>query len=228
MTRPQASDYDHKKQLILDKAAELFGVHGFETTTMHDVALACGASKSHVYHYFGRKEDLLFAIVSEHIRSLAAELAAIADLPLAADQRFARMVQAFVECASASRNQHLVLMHDLKFLPAEQRAEVSALQSQLLDMMVAVLRELNGALLSGSETSRPYALMVYGTMIWTFTWYRPDGPIKPAELAARMAEVFLDGLRAAQGPVINARAAEPANESGSAGCRPGSVRRPGP
>jgi AcrR family transcriptional regulator len=197
MTRPQASDYDDKKQLILDKAAELFGGHGFETTTMNDVALACGASKSHVYHYFARKEELLFAIVSEHIRSLAADLADIVHMPLAPDQRFRRLVRAFVECASASRNQHLVLMHDLKYLPEDQRDEVSALQSELLDMMDVAIREVNGQLLNGSETSKPYALMVFGTMIWTFTWYKPDGPIKPAELAARMADVFLDGIRGA-------------------------------
>lgn len=200
MTRPQASDYDDKKQLILDKAAGLFGARGFESTTMNDVALACGASKSHVYHYFSRKEDLLFAIVSEHIQSLAADLTAIVGQPLAAAERFRRMVQAFVECASASRNQHLVLMNDLKFLPEAQQAEVALLQSRLLDMMVSVLREINSPLLEHAESDKSYALMVYGTMIWTFTWYRPEGPMKPAELAARMSEVFLDGIRRAQGP----------------------------
>ena len=199
MTRPRASNYEDKKQLILDQAAALFAGRGFESTTMNDVAQACGASKSHLYHYFARKEDLLFSIISEHIQSLAAQLTEIVALPVAAEQRFQRFVDVFVQRSAASRNEHLVLMMDLKFLPDALRAQVHQLETRLVDMVSALLREINPALMKPGKVRTPYALMLFGTMIWTFTWYHPDGPVSPAELAARLSEVYLDGFRNATG-----------------------------
>lgn len=200
MTRPRANDYDEKKHLILREAAQLFGGRGFESTTMNDVAEACGTSKSHLYHYFGSKEDLLFAIISEHIESLADELTEAVSHAGSPRQRFEYLVQRFVEQASASRNEHLVLMHALKFLAEAQRQHVRQLQTQLLDLLVDTLGEINPPLLHSLAAAKSYALMVFGTMIWSFSWYRPEGEICPQELAARISEVFLDGFVSARGP----------------------------
>jgi AcrR family transcriptional regulator len=199
MTRPRASNYEDKKQLILDQAAALFAGRGFEGTTMNDVAQSCGASKSHLYHYFARKEDLLFAIISEHIQSLASQLTEIVALPSPAEQRFKRFVDVFVQRSAASRNEHLVLMMDLKFLPDGLRSQVRQLETRLVDMVSALLREINPGLMKPGKVRTPYALMLFGTMIWTFTWYHPDGPVSPAELATRLSEVYLDGFRNAKG-----------------------------
>jgi hypothetical protein len=31
-------------------------------------------------------------------------------------------------------------------------------------------------------------------MNWTITWYRPDGPLPPSEIARQFADLFLHGL----------------------------------
>lgn len=200
MTRARADDYGDKKQLILDRAAALFARQGFEGTTMIDVARACGTSKSHLYHYFARKEDLLFAIISEHITTQAAELVDIVGLPLPAEARFAHFVTVFVQRSADSRDEHLVLMNDLKFLPEAQRADVHRLETRLVDLMVSLLREINPTLMKPTTVRTPYALLLYGMVIWTFTWYRRDGAISPDELAARIADLFVNGFRNASPP----------------------------
>jgi len=105
MTRERSDSYDDKKRLILTKAAALFAQKGFETTTMMDVAKACNASKSHLYHYFPAKEDLLYAIVKEHTEMLSQALPT--------EERFDRFVTTFVEIAADCRNEQLVLTNDL-------------------------------------------------------------------------------------------------------------------
>ena len=195
MTRPRADDYGDKKQLILDRSAALFGSRGFESTTMMEVAQACGASKSHLYHYFARKEDLLFGVIREHITAQADELAAIVALPLPAEERFERFVEAFVLRSAESRNEHLVLMHDLKFLPDNERRQVRRLEKKLVDMMVGLLEDISPGTMKDARLRTPYALMLFGMIIWTFTWYEKGGAIKPAELARRMAELFVSGFR---------------------------------
>ena len=41
----------------------------------------------------------------------------------------------------------------------------------------------------------PYALLIFGMLIWTFTWYNKSGSISPKELAARISELFLCGFK---------------------------------
>ncbi len=58
------------RQRILDTALQLFGSHGYEATTMRDIAAATGYSLGLTYRYFASKEDL----VLELYRWLAARL----------------------------------------------------------------------------------------------------------------------------------------------------------
>jgi AcrR family transcriptional regulator len=195
MTRVRADDYDTKRQSILDSAAELFARKGFDSATMIDVATACGASKSHLYHYFQAKEDLLFAIVQVHITEQAAELTQIVELPLPAEERFSLYVTAFVERGARSRNEHLVLMHDLKFLPDAKRKQVRKLETRLVDLMIGLLKEINPELMAPVKTQGPYALLLFGMIIWSATWYQQSGAIPPRELADRISDLFVNGFK---------------------------------
>lgn len=196
MTRVRADDYDDKKQTILDKAAALIARKGFDQATMMDVAQACGTSKSHIYHYFPSKEELLHAIVLDHITRQAADLVRIVDLPLPAEERFSQFVESFVQGAARERDEHLILMNDLKYLPKAQLQEVRALEVQMTELLEGLLHEINPDLMQADGMRKPYALLLFGMMIWTFSWYRRRGPITPRELAQRIAELYVNGFKA--------------------------------
>jgi len=56
--------------------------------------------------------------------------------------------------------------------------------------------ELNPGLMETQRVRKPYALLLYGMMIWTFSWYRRSGDIGPQELAARISHLFVNGFKA--------------------------------
>jgi AcrR family transcriptional regulator len=196
MTRVRAEDYEDKKKLILGKAATLIARKGFDIATMMDVAKACGASKSHLYHYFPSKEELLYAIVEEHITAQAADLARLVKLPLPAEERFGFFVDSFVQGAARSRDEHIILMNDLKLLPKPLRERIRRLEVRMTVLMEELLKEMNPELMAAERVQKPYALLLYGMMIWTFTWYRRSGDIGPRELAMRISHLFVNGFRA--------------------------------
>ena len=195
MTRARAEDYEDKRQLILVKAAEHIAGKGFELTTMLEVARACGASKSHLYHYFPSKEDLLHAIVREHITVQVRQLHSIARGTQDAPQRLALFIDCFVQGAARSRNEHLILMNDLKFLPPVQREEIRRLEIEMTEMLEGLLCEVNPDLMAQQRARKPYSLLLFGMMIWTFSWYRRSGDIKPRELARRISDLFIHGFK---------------------------------
>lgn len=195
MTRTRADDYEDKKQAILDKAAALIARKGFDKATMQEVAAACGASKSHIYHYFPSKEDLLYAIVHDHITRQAEDLGRIVALPLPAEQRFTQFVDSFVRGAARERDEHIILMNELSYLPRAQLQEIRALEVRMTELLEGVLAEISPEVMAQHRVRKPYALLLYGMMIWTFSWYRRSGEISPQELAARIAHLFVHGFK---------------------------------
>ncbi len=70
-----------KKEIIKEKAEELFSANGFQNTTISDIAKAANISEATIYEHFRSKEDLLFYIPEktflELIKSLEEHLLGI-------------------------------------------------------------------------------------------------------------------------------------------------------
>ncbi|MBV9688880.1 MAG: TetR/AcrR family transcriptional regulator [Ktedonobacteraceae bacterium] len=62
-TEPQTSRGRSSRERILAHAAQLIGEQGVRGTSLDDIRLTAGASKSQLYHYFANKEDLVQAVI---------------------------------------------------------------------------------------------------------------------------------------------------------------------
>lgn len=59
---------------LVRAAVELFATHGYEQTTVADIAAAATQSRSTFFRYFATKEDVLFHDVPEHLDWLTGEI----------------------------------------------------------------------------------------------------------------------------------------------------------
>lgn len=62
-TEPQTVRGRSSRERILSHAAQLIGDQGVQGTSLDDILMAAGASKSQFYHYFANKEDLVQAVI---------------------------------------------------------------------------------------------------------------------------------------------------------------------
>lgn len=111
MPRPPRSQGAETRERILDVAQELFTQHGYDKTSLRDIADRLGITKAALYYYFERKDDILLEL---HLRlhamgtTLLDELEAAPDGParVALWPRLADgMIDFMVE------NRELVLLH---------------------------------------------------------------------------------------------------------------------
>jgi Tetracyclin repressor-like, C-terminal domain len=89
-------------------------------------------------------------------------------------------------------------MNDLKFLPDAKRKQVRTLETQLVELMISLLKEINPELMAPAKVKAPYAMLLFGMIIWTFTWYRKTGAMSPQELADRISQLFVQGFKGAR------------------------------
>ncbi|MFS0690227.1 TetR/AcrR family transcriptional regulator [Sporosarcina sp. 179-K 8C2 HS] len=63
-----------KKQLIMDKALELFAKQGFEATSVQQITDHCGISKGAFYLSFKSKDELIVALIDHFMRQFTADI----------------------------------------------------------------------------------------------------------------------------------------------------------
>ena len=99
------------KERISTKAEELFMRFGIRSVSMDDIANHLGMSKKTLYQYYADKDELVHAVVSNHITSLEHDCLVISgDAKTAIDEIFITIDQIIDEF----NNMNPMLLHDLE------------------------------------------------------------------------------------------------------------------
>jgi AcrR family transcriptional regulator len=191
MARKQAPDYEERRDAIVEQAAELFATKGFLGASVADLAQACGASKSLIYHYYPSKEDILFEVMDSHLVKLAEASAEVARSGLPAAAALKDLARRFMRLYVGAAARHKVLLNELDNLPAERRAAIVARQRTLIAELEQLLAKARPDLETAGRLT-PAAMLFFGMINWTHTWFDPEGPVS-ADAVADMASALMLG-----------------------------------
>lgn len=188
MARPQSPDYDRRRAGIVDAAAALYAKRGFQGASVADLAKVGGTSKSLIYHYFPSKDDILHAVMAEHLDALvdAAETAASGG---SSEAKLRDLTMAFMRLYVGAQDRHKVLLNELDNLSPAARADVVAKQRRVIALTETILGEI-----AAPHDARVNAMLFFGMINWTHTWFDPAGPVMPEALGARVVDLMLKGL----------------------------------
>lgn len=194
MARTRSEGYGDKKTHILNVAATMFAELGYVGCRMEDIAERCDVSKSMLYHYFSRKEDLLFEILREHVTNLNSTIEVYLGTAERKDQLeyFSGFLDKYLEQATKAREKHAVTIRDTRWLTPSQLAIQEHLERRNIELIVEVLK----VVLDGysAKEYRVYALLLIGMINWIELWFNPSGPIPRAELYDRVSLLFIKGF----------------------------------
>jgi len=70
---PVPVDHEKRRQIILDKAVELFGERGYSGVTFRDIAARCGIARTTIYRYFDDKQSVFAYAIQRLTTRLDAE-----------------------------------------------------------------------------------------------------------------------------------------------------------
>lgn len=200
MARTRSLQYPEIQRRILDKAAELFAARGFRGASIAELARACDASKAWLYHYYDSKEAILYAMLKAHMEDLLAVTRRALASAAEPEAQFRAFIRESLALYTAKPEKHVVLMNELDNLGPEQAEEIRAAQRQLVENVAGMLERIDPSLAGHPELRKPFAMMFYGLINWTYIWYDPKGAIAPDQLARLAADLFLNGFRSRPRP----------------------------
>jgi AcrR family transcriptional regulator len=193
MPRRTAGEPPRKEQ-ILAAAERLFQERGYLATSVRDIGEAVGVRGASLYHHIGSKEELLWLIASRAADEFFAALAPVMASEAAAPLKLRRAIAAHLGVITGNLDATAVYFSEWRHLKKEQRAEFArrrdAYEGQFRALLGQGMREGHFAALDEKFAAR----FVLSALNWTHQWYRPDGPMKPDELASTLADYLLHGL----------------------------------
>ncbi len=196
MARTRSENYEDIQLGILSKAAKLFASKGYERSSITDLSDACQLSRGALYHYFGSKEAILFAMLDSLVRALLKRLEQVAAPGGVPVETLARVVEAFIEYNARSPNEQIILLNDLGALSEREQNEITRIEQQIVDLVADVLIRVDTAGTITRSTKKVYTMMLVGMINYTFTWYDPEGSVSPKQFAKMATELFLNGFLA--------------------------------
>lgn len=192
MPRVRAQDYDEKARVIMDRAAALFAEVGYANAKLQTVATACGATKSMLYHYFSSKDELLSALLIEHLEQLLGDIEDVVASDLSPEERFRRFITIYVQKSAASRQRHVSAMNDVKYLPEEKQAPIIELEREVIGAAADVLGRMRPDRTAADV--KTHTMLLLGMLNWTDLWFDPEGRLSPDQLCETISRLFLHGF----------------------------------
>jgi AcrR family transcriptional regulator len=181
-TRPLRVDAARNRELLLAAAEQEFADRGL-SASVADIARRAGVAKGTVFRHFATKEDLIAAIVIEHVAVLAAAARRLGD----ADDPEAALLQ-FLTIAADQRQQH-----NVTYLLSASNADPRVIE--VSDELHAGLRTLvnrardAGAIRSDITETDVFLMMCAPVHVVEYL----DAP--PPLLWQRYLAIMFDGLR---------------------------------
>jgi AcrR family transcriptional regulator len=181
---------------VLAAATRVFYERGYADASVQDVADELGILKGSLYHYIRTKEDLLYRVLEQvhrEVQQILDEVAAVTDLPPLA--RVELYVRRQVLYALSNLERNTVYYHDIGHLSEGRRAEIVARRADHSRFIRRLLAEAQarGEIdpeLDVSLTSN----CIFGTIIWPYRWYRPDGRASRQEIVELCTRFAIGGL----------------------------------
>ncbi|OWJ79602.1 MULTISPECIES: TetR/AcrR family transcriptional regulator [Haematobacter] len=197
MARTRAQDFEEKRRVILDCAAQVFAEQGMDKASMSQIAAQAQVSKALLYHYYPGKDALIFAIIVTHLTELDSVVAEADDPALSPDQRLRQLVGSVLEAYRGADNEHKVQLNAASTLSEAQREEILMIERRIVRRFSTVLDQLNPELKDRERPLlTPVTMSLFGMMNWMYMWFREGGRISREDYADVATTLILEGIRA--------------------------------
>lgn len=171
---------DNRREDLLLAAARLFAAHGFEATSMRDIAREVGMLAGSMYYHFASKEAL---VAAAHARGVAQIVAAVSAATQGIADPWARLeagCRAHLEALLGDAVFASVVLQDFSRVSPELRARLIAQRDEYERLFGGLVEALPVA---AGVDRRLLRLMLLGALNWAPTWYR-QGAASPPQIAA--------------------------------------------
>lgn len=186
------------RERLLCTALDLFSTHGYQSTSLRDLAAQLGVQPGSIYNHIENKQSLLFELMEEAMDDLLDRTRLGLKRINTNQSRLRLFVQAFLTFQSSDPKKLTLIDREIINLSSAQRERITMLRQEYAQCLISVINtEVDGANL---PTSRMLMLarVIIG-MLQSFALYcQDDFKDSPLEVVEELTHIIIGAIVAAK------------------------------
>lgn len=182
-----------RRAQLVDVGRAVFAKHGYEGTSVEEIAARAKVSKPIVYEHFGGKEGLYAVIVDREVEHIVGQIVS-AITAGSARERLEQAVVAFLSYVKERPDGFAMLLRDAPL--SKRTGEMPALMYDLADRVGDIFTEQFRKAGFDAKSAPIYAHALVGMVAFVGQWWTETAKPPPAEVvASHLAALAWMGLR---------------------------------
>lgn len=191
--------YAANKEAILQSAARLFRMHGYDKTTVDDIAVELELSKASIYYYFPTKDDLLYQVCENAVGDALEQMSAIQNTGMTDIEKLHQLMLNHFKAFAAHADAFSVFIQELWKRDDERSRSIRRKQRKFQEGVEALVAsaQASGQFRSGNPALITFAIL--GMCHWAYQWM-PASNLSPEAIAGGFTDLLANGLLAGPHP----------------------------
>jgi AcrR family transcriptional regulator len=185
-----------RREVILERAADLFARQGVAGTTVREIAEAVGILSGSLYHHFASKDEIVEAIVNGFMADLVKRYDAVLASDLSPADRLRGLVRGSLETVADHPHATEIYQNDARYLQVEGApADVRRYAREVRTAWIQVLEQGQAAGVFRRDVPVKVVYPLLRDGLWlTARWFTPTKAYGYDELATDYVKVFVEGI----------------------------------
>ncbi|MFY8190326.1 MAG: TetR/AcrR family transcriptional regulator [Bacteroidia bacterium] len=183
-----------KTQIVL-AAAKLFKQKGYAASSMRDIAAALNIEAASLYHHIKNKEEILDIICFDMATKFLSAIAEVNDIYFNAEEKLRKAILHHVEIITEDIDKSAVFLREWRSLPESALADFLLLRNQYENEFTRIIENGIEEDLFDNVDKKFAVLSILSSVNWINEWYSADGNMNANEIAQKISDFVMGGLR---------------------------------
>jgi AcrR family transcriptional regulator len=198
MTRLAGSHGPTTAAAIRRVGLRLIHEHGFEAMSLRQLAAEVGLQPASLYNHFVTKQDLLFRLIHDHMRTLLAQTDAALDTAARPLDRLRAFIANHLLYHMEKKHEVFAANFELRSLEAKNRKVIVGLRRAYEARLITLLDNGVAAGVLHLPDTHIAAYAILAMLTGACTWYKPRGRLSKADVVALHTDLVLRGCLASE------------------------------
>lgn len=192
---PQApTSHERLRQIAL----ELFSTHGYQSTSLRDLANHLGIHAGSIYNYIESKQSLLFELLEETLEELLAETRLSLQRGGNTHNQLRRFIHTLVVFQSREQQRLALLDRETINLSGEQQERIAALRAEYAQCLGLIIAPEKTGRWFADRTIRVLTNAIIGMLRSVPPPQEEEGTLSSLELEAQLTRMTIGAIMAAK------------------------------
>jgi AcrR family transcriptional regulator len=185
----------NRREQIISTAAKLFRKKGYAASSMRDIANELNIEAASLYHHIKSKEEILEMICFSMANKFLSSIAEVNDIYFNAEERLRKAILHHVEIITEDIDKSAVFLREWRSLPENSLNDFVQLRNHYESEFTKIMESGVQEDVFDHVDVKFAVLSVLSSVNWINEWYRPEGKMGVNEIAQKISDFVLGGLR---------------------------------